>query len=244
MRWLVSVGLLAGLLAACKQGDGALFPINPGGTNNPGGGDDSTTDAAVTGDANVDVIPGQVCLISDARASNTCATTGAGGLTVMLDGNSATTEPDGTFVIDAPQSSNIQWLVTGTDIMTSVMSYSAVRRIPVMSQVDYFDLANSNSVVPTPGQGDVFVHVTHQGASVEMVTATVAPAAEFPTLYDGNAVTTWTQISTGPAGVIWIPGLPQGTAAVTLTPQGGTATVVSSIPIGDQTLTWVSAGLP
>jgi hypothetical protein len=242
MRWLVVIVVAGSSLAGCKQGDGALYPINPGGGG--GGGADDSVDAKVAGDANLDVIPGQVCLTSDARQPNTCATTGAGGFTVTLDGRTATTQPDGTFVIDSPHSSNISWLVTGNDIMTSVMSYSAVHRIPVMSQVDYFDLANSNSVVPTPGLGDVFVHVTHQGANVAMVTATVAPAAQFATLYDGNAVTTWTQISTSTAGVVWIPGLPQGSVAVTLTPQGGTATPVNSIPIGDQTLTWVSAELP
>ncbi|MEP6861278.1 MAG: hypothetical protein ABJE66_11690 [Deltaproteobacteria bacterium] len=242
MRWLVPIVLAGISLAGCKQGDGALYTINPGGGGGGGAGDQ--VDAKGSGDANVDVIAGQVCLISDARQPNACATTGAGGFTVTLDGKMATTGPDGTFVIDSPQSSNIRWQVTGTDIMTSVMSYFAVHRIPVMKQVDYFDLANSNSVVPTPGLGDVFVHVTHQGAGVAMVTAAVAPAAQFSTLYDGNAVTTWTQISTSTAGVVWIPGLPQGSVAVTLTPQGGTSTPVTSIPIGDQTLTWVSVELP
>jgi hypothetical protein len=244
MRWLVLIALVIvalGAVGGCKQDDGALYPINPGGGGGGGGGG---PDAAVARDANLDVIPGQVCLISDARQPNTCAATGAGGFMVTLDGNTATTNADGTFVIDSPQSSNISWQVSGNDIITSVMSYSAVHRIPVMSQVDYFDLANSNSVVPISGQGDVFVHVTHQGASVAMVTATVAPAAQFPTLYDGDAVTTWTQISTSTAGVVWSPGLPQGSVAVTLTPQGGTALPVTSIPIGDQTLTWVSVELP
>ncbi|HEY6040207.1 MAG TPA: hypothetical protein VIV58_38250 [Kofleriaceae bacterium] len=238
MRWLVAIVVLVG----CKEGDGALYPINPGGGTNPGGG--GQVDASVARDANLDVIPGQVCLIKDPRQPNTCATTGAGNLTVTLDGRTATTATDGTFVIDAPQSSNIQWQVAGADVITSVMSFSAVRRIPVMAQVDYFDLANSNSVVPTPGQGDVFVHVVHQGASVAMVSAVVSPAAQFPTLYDGDATTTWTQISTSTAGVVWIPGLPQGTAKITLTPQGGTASVVNAIPVGDQTLTWVSVELP
>jgi hypothetical protein len=239
MRWLVAIVVLVG----CKEGDGALYPIDPGGGTNPGGG--GRVDASATGgDANLDVIPGQVCLITDPRQPNTCATTGAGNLTVTLDGHTATTATDGTFVIDAPQSSNIQWQVTGADIIASVMSFSAVHRIPVMAQVDYFDLANSNAVVPTSGQGDLFVHVTHQGASVAMATATVAPAAQFPTLYDGDAATTWTQLGTSTAGVVWIPGLPQGSAAVTVTPDGGTATVVNSIPVGDQTLTWVSVELP
>jgi len=242
MRWLVAIVVVMGC-GGCKEGDGALYPINPGGGTNPGAGG-GQVDASATGDANLDVIPGQVCLITDPRQPNTCATTGAGNLTVTLDGHTATTATDGTFVIDAAQSSNIQWQVTGADIIASVMSFSAVHRIPVMAQVDYFDLANSNAVVPTPGQGDVFVHVVHQGASVAMVSAAVTPAAQFPTFYDGNATTTWTQISTSTAGVVWIPGLPQGTASISLTPQGGTATVVNAIPVGDQTLTWVSVELP
>ena len=238
MRWLVAIVLVVG----CKQGDGALYPINPGGGGGGAGG--TSPDAGAGSDALGDVLPGQVCLITDPRQPNTCATTGAGGLTVMLDGNTATTNPDGTFVIETPQSSTIQWLVQGNDFITSVMSFSAVHRIPVMTDVDYFALTNSNGVVPAPGQGDVFVHITHQNANVAMVTAPATPAAEFPTLYDGNATTTWTQISTSTAGVVWIPGLPKGAASVALTPQGGTATTISAIPVGDQTLTWVSVELP
>src|SRR3569833_1640992 len=185
MRWLVAIVVLVG----CKEGDGALYPINPGGGTNPGAGG-AQVDASAPGDANLDVIAGQVCLITDPRQPNTCATTGAGNLTVTLDGHTATTATDGTFVINAPQSSTIQWQVTGTDVIMSVMSFSAVHRIPVMAQVDYFDLANSNAVVPAPGQGALFVHVVHQGASVAMVSAAVTPAAQFPTFYDGDAQTT------------------------------------------------------
>ncbi|MEO6777138.1 MAG: hypothetical protein ABI467_29690 [Kofleriaceae bacterium] len=246
MRWsvaIVSLGVVLGCAAGCKQSDGPLFPINPGGPNNPGGGDDGV-DARAGSDASLDVMSGRVCLIVDARQPDTCATTGAGGLNVTLDGSTSTTQPDGTFEIDVPHSSNIAWEVNGTNIMTSVMSYSAVHQIPVIGQADYYDLANSNSVVATPGQGDVFVHVTHQGASVAMVTATAVPAAEFPPLYDGNAPTTWTQVSTAASGMVWIPGIAQGAASVTLTPPTGTPTVVSAIPIGDGTLTWVSAELP
>src|SRR3569832_1926793 len=175
MRWLVAIVALVG----CKEGDGALYPINPGGGTNPGAGG-AQVDASVFGDVNLDVIAGQVCLITDPRQPNTCATTGAGNLTVTLDGHTATTATDGTFVIDAPQSSNIQWQVTGADIIASVMSFSAVHRIPAMAQVDYFDLANSIAVVPTPGQGNKNNHNEQQKASDAMVSAAVTPAAQFP----------------------------------------------------------------
>src|SRR3569833_856022 len=211
MRWLVAIVVLVG----CKEGDGALYPINPGGGTNPGAGG-AQVDASSPGDANLFVFAGQACLITDPRQPNTCATTGAGNLTVTLDGHTATTATDGTFVIDAPQSSTIQWQVLGLVVITSVMSFSAVHRITVMAQVDYFDLANSNAGVPAPGQGDLFVHVVHQGASVAMVSAAVTPAAQFPTFYDGDATTTWTQISTSTVGVVWFFGFLLGFVCVLL----------------------------
>ncbi|HEX7704375.1 MAG TPA: hypothetical protein VF403_26725 [Kofleriaceae bacterium] len=231
------------LLAACQAKDGPEFMIGGGGGG--GGGGQGGVDAFVPLDGTLgDVVTGQVCLVIDARQPNLCATTGVGGYTVTLDGHTAMTEADGSFLIDSPTSSNITWSVTGLDIMSSLMSYSAVHRIPVMKQVDYFDLANSNSVVAAPAFGDVFIHVTHAGTSEASVAATTTPVATFATLFDGNAATNWTQIGTGAFGMVWVPGLAQGAATATLTPQGGTATVVANIPIGDQTLTWVALQLP
>jgi hypothetical protein len=236
--------LIVILLAACQAKDGPQFMIGGGGGGGGGGGQGGA-DAFVPLDGALgDVVTGQVCLVVDARQPNLCATTGVGGYTVTLDGNTAMTEPDGSFLIDSPTSSNIRWSVTGLDIMSSLMSYSAVHRIPVMKQVDYFDLANSNSVVAAPAFGDVFIHVTHAGMSEASVAATTTPVATFATLFDGNAATTWTQTGTGAFGMVWVPGLALGAATATLTPQGGTATVVANIPIGDQTLTWVALQLP
>ncbi|MEO8846901.1 MAG: hypothetical protein ABI591_05700 [Kofleriaceae bacterium] len=232
------------LLAACQAKDGPEFSIGGGGGGGGGGGQGGV-DAFVPRDAGLgDVVTGQVCLLTDARKPSSCATTGVGGYTVTLDGNSALTEPDGSFLIDSPTSSNLMWSVSGADIVSSLMSYSAVHRIPVMKQADYFDLANSNSVLAAPGFGDVFIHVTHAGTSVAGVAATTTPVATFTTLFDGGTPTTWTQVGTGTFGMVWVPGLAQGSVAATLTPQGGTATAVPNIPVGDQTLTWVSLQLP
>jgi hypothetical protein len=239
-----AAALIVILLAACQAKDGPEFMIGGGGGGGGGGGQGGI-DAFVPQDGALgDVITGQVCLITDARQPNLCATTGVGGYTVTLDGHTALTEADGSFLIDSPTSSNLTWSVTGADIMSSLMSFSAVHRIPVMKQADYFDLSNSNSVVAAPAFGDVFIHVTHAGASEPMVAATTTPVATFATLYDGIAATTWTQTGTGSFGVVWVPGLAQGAVSATLTPQGGTATVVAAIPIGDQTLTWVALELP
>ncbi|MEO8554439.1 MAG: hypothetical protein ABI678_30900 [Kofleriaceae bacterium] len=170
--------------------------------------------------------------------------TGAAGLTVTLDGAIATTAADGTFAIDPPSGTIIHWEVTGPDLITSIMGFSAARTIPAMKDVDYFGLTSDNGVIPVAGQGDVFVHVVRAGASVPMVGATSTPLAEYPTVYDGGAPTTWTQLGTGAFGMVWIPGLAAGTTTVTLTPQTGTAKAVPSIPIGDGALTWVSVELP
>jgi len=235
--------LLLFALAAC-EGNGALYPIVGGGGG--GGGMQGGADAALDGNGSGSgQLSGRVCLITDARQPTTgCATTGADGLTVTLDGATATTAVDGTFTIDPPTGTNIQWQVTGTDLITSIMGYSSVHTIPAMKDVDYLDLAGGNGVVGEAGNGDVFVHVAHANTSVELVAATSTPTATYATLYDGNAPTTWTQLGTGPLGMVWIAGLATGAATVTLTPQGGTATPVPAIPIGDQTLTWVSVELP
>jgi hypothetical protein len=231
------------LLVACKEGDGALYPINPGGG---GGGNNGTPpDAAALGDgAGSGGLAGRVCLIADARQPTQCASSNAAGFTVTLDGNTATTSADGTFTIASPQSTNLVWQITGTDLETSLMSYSAVHRIPAMLDTDYLDLANANSVVQSTGFGDVFVHVSQAGTSAAQVGATVSPAAIYPTLYDGGTATTWTQTGTGAFGMVWIAGLPVGAASVTLTPQGGTAMTVTGIPVADTALTFVNVALP
>ena len=232
------------VIAGCQAKDGAKYMIGGGGGGGGGGGMGGV-DAFVPHDgANGDVVIGQVCLVSDTRQPNLCAASGVGGYTVTLDGKTALTEPDGSFLIDSPTSSNITWSVTGNDLVTSLMSYSAVRRIPVMKQATYLDLANSNSVIATSTFGDLFIHVTHAGTSEASVAATTTPIATYATLFDGGTATTWTQVGTGAYGMVWVPGLAQGSVTATLTPQGGTATVVPNIPIGDQTLTWVTLQLP
>lgn len=233
--------LLVGLLGACA-GDGEMNMVVPGGGGGHGSSHDGSGDGSGSGSGSGSQINGRVCLTSDARKPTSCATTGADNLTVTLGSSTATTAAGGTFTIAQPTGTNLQWQVTGTDLMTSIASYSPTALIPAMTISDYLDLASNNAVVGQSGFGDVFVHVT--GAHAVQVSATVAPASIYVTLYDGNAPTTWTQLGTDALGMVWIPGLTAGAANVTLTPLGGTATVVNTIPIGDQTLTWVTVDLP
>jgi len=87
-------------LAGCTGG-GDDYPIQPG--------NGFPTTGGTPGE-----IAGRVCLIvADPRALATCASGGAGGLTVTLGGVTATTAPDGTFTMVPPASANLVFAVTG-----------------------------------------------------------------------------------------------------------------------------------
>ncbi len=234
------------LVTACSQGDGARFPLSGGGGGGGGGG--GAGPDANMGDSlgSADVIAAKVCLVTDPRSPDVCSTASAAGFTVTLDGHSATTAADGTFVIDTPTSSNLVWTVIGNNavIITSVMSFSAARIIPVMKTDDYINLQNESGVVKTPGYGDVFIHVGMAGMNVATVVAAPMPTPLYAPQYDGTTATSWQVTGTGSFGMVWLAGLPAGTASTTLTPTGGTATVVGGIPVVDNALTWVNVELP
>ena len=149
-------------------------------------------------------------------------------------------------MIDTPTSSNLVWTVTGNGaaIITSLMSFSAARVIPVMKRDDYINLQNESGVVYTPGYGDVFIHVGRAGANVATVVAAPTPTPLYSPQYDGTTATSWQVTGTGSFGMVWLAGLRAGPASTTLTPSGGTATSVGGIPILDNALTWVNAELP
>src|ERR1700750_528041 len=112
-------------LAACQDKAGAKYDIGGGGGGGGGGGMGPIDAGLGSGSGSGgDVVAGEICLLTDVRQPDLCAATGAGGYLVTLDGHTATTNADGTFLIDSPTSSNLMWQVTGTDIETSLMSYS------------------------------------------------------------------------------------------------------------------------
>ncbi len=222
-----------------------MFPLSGGGGGGGGGG--GAADANL-GDSlgSTDVIAAKVCLVTDPRSPDVCSTASAAGFTVTLDGHTATTSPDGTFVIDTPTSSNLTWTVTGNDavIITSLMGFSTARVIPVMKTADYINLQNESGVIYTPGYGDVFIHVGMAGMNVATVVAAATPTPLFAPQYDGTTATSWQVTSTGSFGMVWLAGLLAGSASTTLMPTGGTSTAVGGIPIRDNALTWVNVELP
>lgn len=238
--------LAALLVAGCSQGDGQKYdiPTGGGGGGGGGGGSGELPDAGTgSGSGSGSQITGLVCLVSDLRQPNACATSGAGGYTVKLDGATATTAADGSFAIAAPTSTNVMFEVDGADIATSLMAYSAAHRIPIVKAVDYVDLQNTNGMSQVGSTGDVFVHVVHAGTSVGSVGGTVTPAATYSTLYDGSTAGSWTMTGTSMYGMIWFPGIPMGSATLSITPQGQATTVVNAVPVGDGTITWVTQSI-
>ena len=236
------------VVTSCSQGDGAMFPLTGGGGGGGAGG--GVTDANhADSPSTLATLQGRVCLVTDPRDPTTCSTASALGYLVTLDGRTATTAADGTFKIDAPHSATPRWMVTGSDIVPSLMSLSASLLIPVMKRADYLELENENGVIATVGYGDVFIHVTRANANAATVVAAPTPTPLYSPQYDGTTASAWQVTSTGSFGMVWIAQLVSGvgavaTASTTLTPQAGATTTLGNIPVGDGALTWVSVELP
>lgn len=226
----------------CKTDD-TIYPIGPGGPGGPIGGgsnvDANTHDAT---DA-ATILHGAACLLTDLRALRPCATTGAGGFSVHLGSQTATTVDTGTFDIAAPLATNVVWQVSGGAIRTSLMNYNAIAVIPVIASTTFSDLELANGVLEVTGQGSIVAHVVHAGAPVAAATATTSPNAAYAPLYDGTTATAWNQNMTGANGAVWIPGLPVGAATLTIT-ANATPQLVTGIPISDGTITFVTVELP
>ena len=208
-------------LAGCAAKTDNL-PIGGGGGGGGaggGGGGGAIPDAPNDGGG----IAGRVCLVSDPRNLVGCATTGADGLTVTLGTSMATTAADGTFSIAAPLGSSLTWHVSGTNLATSVMPYTAIAQIPALTLTTYQDLLSNTGAVLSVGQGSVLARVVHAGAPLTAADATSNPAAAYPTAYDGASPSSWTSIGTGAFGTAFLAGINAGATTVSVTPSGGTA---------------------
>jgi hypothetical protein len=238
--------LLLGMLVACKATDPGGYPDQPGGPGGPGhlGGH---VDAAIDGttiDGTTSGLAGRVCLVADPRALTTCATTGAGDLTVTVGGHTATTAADGTFSITPPIGSGLVWQITGAAIAPSVMPVGLVAQIPAISQARYAQLLADNGVILTGDQGSLFARLVHGGAPATGVTVAITPTGTSLPFYDGASATAWNQNLTGAAGVAWVPGDGQGTITLTTTPATGAAVVTAALPIQAGAITFVTVELP
>jgi hypothetical protein len=202
-------------LVACGE-DSNMLPVGGGsGSGFPDGGGGMTADArlvdarvidAAVAPVDASVFMGRVCLLSDARMPNACASTGAGGFTVRLGTASAVTSADGTFFITGQSGANLVWHVTGSTIKTS---HEVLRdyQIPAIPKTLYDSMKTANSVSEVDGEGAVIIEVTHNGAGQAGSTAAFTPPTKYSPFYDGASATAWTQTATATNGVIWVPGI-------------------------------------
>ncbi len=247
------IALFIVLLAGCKASMDNR-PIHGGGGDDDTttGGPDATTDSTISGNS----IAGRACLITtDSRDLTTCATTGAGGLTVSLGAalvTQATTAADGTFTIGVPAGSDLTWHVvgptTGTQFQPSLMSATVGNVIPVFRADDYATLLTDNiSTTLEAGQGSIFVSVVHAATGLPASGATaISSDTTVVPFYDAATKNTWNQgnvSGTGAFGMVWFPATTVGAATVTITPSIGATAVPFTMPVEDQTITFYEAGI-
>ncbi len=237
--WLLAV------LAACRPTSADdEFPVSPGGPTGIG----STIDGAVaidaaSSDAITSTIIGRVCLVRDLRATASCAATGAGNITVTLGHSVTITSDSGAFTIQTPSGTNLVWRAAGSGFITSVMAFGPSPVIPIISDVDYIDLALANGIELPADAGSIVANVVRNGLAVSGATIAVAPLAQFPTKYDGPTASAWTELATGATGTAWIAGAVLGAATLTVSPASGTGANVT-VPVEDQAITYVTLDLP
>lgn len=230
------------VVAAC-QGGGEQRPINPG------GGDDvvsPTVDASSTTDGTTidgTGLSGRVCVVSDMRALSTCAATGADGLTVTLEGQTATTAADGSFTIATPSGSSLVWRVSGTSIVSTVMPFSASTLIPAVPATLYDSVALANGVIINAGEGSVIGRVVHATNPISGAVAAISPVATYDPFYDGSSATAWNQNQTGTRGVFWIPGSSTGTPQISVETLAGDVVSVG-VPVEGDAITFAAIEVP
>ncbi len=237
------VGTVVVAVTGC-QPDHQDFPPLPGGGGGGGGGGGiggggTLTDAATT---DGQTLLGDLCLLSDLRDFTSCATTGAGGITIEIGAETALTADDGTFEIAEPTGTGLAWRASGIDIVPSVVPFSSQLVVYAIASATFDDLSQSNGVLLAGGQGSVVVHALSGTAPVEGATVTTDPVAQFTTFYDGTSATVWDQDATGPGGVAWVPGVAAGTVTVTVSPSSGTPQI-TNVTVDDGAITFVPVGL-
>ena len=236
--------LLVVALVGCKSNTTDDLPIQPGGGTVGGGGGhpDAPADIA-TGDGSG--LTGKVCLLTDPRNLVGCATAGAGGFTVTLGTASTTTADNGTFSLPAPSGTGLVWHVTGSGIMPSVRPFTTGDSlIPAMTVTMFDNVETDTGNLQLNNAGSIFVRVASGGAALSGATVASTPPAQYNTWYDGTTVSGWQSASTGAYGTALVGDVVVGTVTVSVTPAGGSATMIANVPVEDISLTFLSVTVP
>jgi hypothetical protein len=184
-----------------------------------------------------------VCLIADPRTPTSCASSGAGGFTVKLGTEMATTGADGSFSIAQVTGSGLVWRISGTGIEPTAMRKGATNTIPVISDTVYGEMVGAMSAVVTTETGAIIVQVTHGGVALSGAIATATPSPDSSIYYDGTSTTAWALDATHGYGIIWISAIAAGTDSMSVD-NGTVQGTISSIPVFPGTVTFATAEIP
>lgn len=243
MTRLVALALLA-QLGACDEAPDT-FPVTPGGSGTTGTG--HRPDAAIDATDASTTISARVCLLlSDTDVQpRACALTSAGGLTVQLGTETAITSDDGTFTIMRPaDTTGLVWRITGDNVVPSAVAFGTVLSLPVIAAPAYQDMLAATDAAIANGDGALFVRVVRGGVAVAGAVLAVDPTpTNDQVFYDGADPNIWETTATGILGVAWVPSEMAGTAQLTVT-TSTTATVVTGVPVFQDTITFAIAEIP
>lgn len=240
MKWLLPLVVLA----ACGAEDsGGGYPINPGGGGS-GSGSGSHVDGGRGDDGGSTTINGRVCVLTTALDLSSCASTGAGGLTVTLANATATTSADGSFTLTRTgTTAGLMWVVTGTTIKRTAVRYASTTTIPVFTLTKYEEMVSAMQATETSGQGALIARISRAGSPVSGATVAVQPTPDSLIYYDGSSASDWQTGMTGAAGLAWIPSIPVSGIDLTIT-AGSTPTTITGDPVFNASVTFVLAELP
>ena len=226
-------------LAACKQGTGDDYPINPGGDDI---GDfhppvDGPASDQSLGDGGA-MINGRVCLLADLRAPTMCANTGAANITVQLGTATTLTADDGMFSLVSPGGTNLAWRVSAADLATSIVPVSTSTILPIIAADDYADMQLTSGVIINSGQGSIVLFVRDALGPLAGAAVTVTPTQAFAPKRDMTRLL-WVDGDTGASGASWTAGLTAGSVSVKVTPPTGTPQVFA-LPVADGAITYTT----
>ena len=232
------------LLTACGDKETTFDNIVPGGGG--GGTTGSRPDAPTSDGADASTtISGHVCLLlTNQQTLTSCATTGAGNLTVTLGTATATTADDGAFTLMRPASTTgLNYIVTGTDLKTSVVPFSStVTSLPAINSAAYDLMAMQNNAANS-GSGVIMVQVKRGGAIVSGAIVDTQTTPDSPVLYDSGDPQAWNTDATHTYGVAWVPGVSGMSVTLTVT-SNATPNMFTNIPLVAGAITYVFAEIP
>lgn len=227
------------LLGCAANGDDGSYPTRPGNGGGVGtGGADARTDAT-PGDGGV-ATTGRVCLTTDLRKPDQCASVGADGMVIRRGTATATTRADGTFDLPTELVTG-DWQVTKLGFVPSVLPFVAGAPvfIPVISTANFNNLLAGNSIVIVDGQGTLVVTARRPtGLPKPLVVVSTDPTSVPGVYYDGASALVWDRDATGTQGVALVPGLIAGTVNVAGIAPDGTRTA-PQVPITAGAITFL-----